>query len=40
MLIIDGYFNFIIYSYLSPESSFMIKEMDDDMLSEEEVENE
>ena len=34
MILIDGYFNFIIYSYLSPDSSFMIKEAEDNMLSE------
>ena len=39
LIIVDGYFNFMIYSYLSPDSSYMIKEQgDDDMLSEEDEE--
>ena len=34
MLLVDCYMNFIIFSYLSPQSSFMIKENDDELYSE------
>ncbi len=40
MLVVDGYLNFIIFSYLSPQSSFMQKENDDEVFSEEEEEEE
>lgn len=36
MLVVDGYLNFIIFSYLSPQSPFMQKENDDELFSEEE----
>ena len=38
MLVVDGYLNFIIFSYLSPQSPFMQKENDDELFSEEEEE--
>lgn len=34
MLVVDGYMNFVIFSYLSSQSPFMQKENDDDLFSE------
>ena len=37
MLVVDGYMNFIIFSYLSPQSPFVNKENDDEVFSEDDA---
>jgi hypothetical protein len=37
ILVVDGYMNFIIFSYLSPQSDFVNKENDDEVFSEDDV---
>ena len=40
MLVVDGYMNFIIFSYLSPQSPYMNKENDEEVFSEDDAADE